>query len=359
MWNAPSVEVLRDVEFYYVHRDLERMQKALASLVELNGAANQPLIAFMIAADLAEADFDVLALGATGPNSVNCLWAHFYATGKREPILAMLAALPSWHMLEREMRAKGRDPSQSVVQGAGHSVHWSLRPHLVRHGKLRAICKQEAGALDQPLQVREELLKAFAEVARRGCEGDETAEPRPLVQREFGPPPDLQWLEKEPMHSWTQQIAEKYPSFEAIEEAIIAAEAHGHLRDAGVLCVAVRYYSLAAKHFTNLEEMPPIPILELGMAIFHEALALARAGNYKPSAFAHAIAIFESQPDQLQWVGGSLEARVQKALMSRDPQDAKDALDRIEKAATGPFGNAFGTLVKWARSALVPESPAN
>lgn len=355
MWNAPSLDVLRDVEFYYVHKDTERLKPALDTLVELNGAANQPLIAFKIAAGLAEADFDIIALGARSPNSVNCLWAHFYATGKREPVLALIAALPSWHMIQRQMRAKGIDPAQTVIEGAGHSVHWSLRPHLVRHGKLRAICKQEAAAIDQPLQAREELLRAFSEVARRQGEGDEIAEPRTIAEKDYGPPPDLQWLDEIPKDTWFREIAQKYASFEEVEQAILAAEAHGRLRDAGLLCVAVRYYFLAARFLAPLEGAPFLPIFDLGMALFHEALALARAGKFTPSAFDQAIAIFEAQKEQLQWIGASLEARVQRALNSRDPKDAKDALDRVEQAALGPFGNSLSTLVKWARGSLAPK----
>lgn len=358
MWNVPSLEVLRDVEFYYVHKDSERLKPALEALKDLNGSANQPLIAFMVAADLAEADLDIIAIGARSPNSVNCLWAYFYATGKREAILALIAALPSWHMLQRQMRAKGIDPAQTVIEGAGHAVSWSLRPHLVRHGKIRAICKQEAAAIDQPLQAREELLRALSEVARRPCEGDEIAEPRDIAQKEYGPPPDLQWLDQLPKDTWFREIAKRYPSFEEIERAILAAEADGRYREAGILCLAVRYYFLAARFFAPLEDAPYLPIFDLGMAIFHEALALARAGKFTPSAFAQAIAIFEFQKEQIQWVGASLEARVQCALNSKDPIDAKDALDRVEQAAVGPFGNALGMLVKWARTSLAPEASA-
>lgn len=356
MWSAPSLEVLRDVEFYYVHKDRDRLQRALDELVTLNGKDNAPLLSFMKAAGLIEAEFDVRASGARGPGSVNCLWADFYATGDRAPILALIAALPSWYAMKRQMQAKGIDPAQSVIEGAGHSVNWSLRPHLVRHGKLRAICKQEAASIDQPLQAREELLQALAEVARHRCEGDEIAEPRTIAKQEYDSPPDLQWLDQEPTHTWIPQLMQKYPTLESVEAAIVAAEANEHMRDAGLLCVLLGYYSLAARHLAPVKELPPIPRIELGMAIFHEALALARAGRFTASAFENAIAIFELQPEQVQWVGGSLEARVQRALCSRDPNDAKEALARIEQAATGPFADKFDTLVKWARQNLAPTS---
>jgi hypothetical protein len=357
LWNAPSLQVLRDVELYYVHKDATRLARAFAELVPLNGPGASgwgPLVAFAKAARLvgypaleeAATQMDVRGYGAQGPNSVNCLWADFYATGDREPILLMIAALPSWHVMRRQMGAHG------VVQGAGHSVSWSLGPHLRRHGALRAICKQEALALGQPLQAREELLQALSEVAKYPCEGDEVATPRAITPRDYGPVPDLMWLSGEPPDTWIEHLRRRYPTIGAIEAAITAAEAAGHARDAGLLCATVGYFALAARLLSSVDGVPLIPHYELAMAYFHEALALARAGRLTRVPFERAIAVFDLEPDLVPWLGASLEARIQRALCTKDAADAREALARVDQAATGPHAEPLGTLVTWARKSL-------
>ncbi len=357
LWNAPSLQVLRDVELSYVHKDATRLAHAFAELLPLNGPDTSgwgPLLAFAKAAKLvdypalevAAAQMDVRGYGAQGPNSVNCLWADFYATGDREPILLMIAALPSWHVMRRQ---RGED---GVVQGAGHSVSWSLGPHLRRHGALRAICKQEALALDQPLQAREELLRALSSVAKYSCEGDEVATQRAITSRDYGPPPDLQWLEGEPLDTWVEQLRRRYPTFETIEAAISAAEAAGHTRDAGLLCATVGYFALAARLLSSVDGVPLIPVYELAMAYLHEAMALVRTGQPSRVPFERAIAIFELEPQLIPWLGASLEARVQRALCTKDAADVREALARIDQAATGEYGEPLGALVTWARERL-------
>ncbi len=358
LWNAPSLQVLRDVELHYVHKDSARLAQAFAALLPLNGPDTSgwgPLLAFAKAAKLvgfpaleeAAAQMDVRGYGAQGPNSVNCLWADFYATGDREPILLMIAALPSWHVTRRQMGENG------IVQGAGHSVSWSLRPHLRRHGVVRAICKQEALAFDQPLQAREELLQALSAVAKYSCEGDEVATPRVIGSRDDGPPPDLRWLEGVPPDTWLEHLRRRYPTIETIEAAIVAAESAGHARDAGLLCATVGYFALAARLLSAvLEGVPLIPHYDLAMAYFHEALALARAGRLARVPFERAIAVFDLEPHLVPWFGASLEARVQRALCTEDAADVREALARIDQAATGPHAEALATLVTWARKGL-------
>jgi hypothetical protein len=162
----------------------------------------------------------------------------------------------------------------------------------------------------------------------------------------------LRWLEGEPPDTWIEHLGRRYPTIGMIEAAITAAEAAGHARDAGLLCATVGYSALAARLLATVDGVPLIPVYELAMAYLHEALALARAGRLSRVPFERAIEIFDLEPNRVPWLGASLEARVQRALCTKDAADAREALARIDQAATGPHGAPLGTLVTWARKSL-------
>lgn len=84
-----------------------------------------------------------------GPWVLDALWGSFMATGDERPVLRVMSALP-W------TDAQG-DKARSLAGGA---ARWSLTANAVRHPRVLAICKAQAGK--QP----KEVAVVLAEIIR-------------------------------------------------------------------------------------------------------------------------------------------------------------------------------------------------
>lgn len=241
---------------------------------------------------------DVIAYGARGANSVNCLWAHFFATGERAAIQRMIEALDSWHWVLRRMRSQGMDPARTVIDGAGKDVRWSLESNAWQHARVRAICEAEVDSTRYPLGGRDELAAILAKAATREPNPREPAtiafleanggrastEDAPIEAATGGASPgDLAWLRDVPPEAWLKRIPAQFPELDDVEAAVRARGSAAPL-ETGALCLGARFNWLAARELERAAAMATSDPVERLMARTYRAFCLHRIGTPDPEA---------------------------------------------------------------------------
>ena len=90
---------------------------------------------------------------ASSPRALDESWGQFMANGAREPVQAVIAALP---LIET-----GDDVEQRLIEGA---ARWSLRSQALQHPFVLAYCQDAARGADEP---NRHLLRALIDDVRR------------------------------------------------------------------------------------------------------------------------------------------------------------------------------------------------
>jgi hypothetical protein len=101
----------------------------------------------------------------------NYLWAHYYASGNEKNLTAMINTFTDYYNLKLYLADKKIDRSTVLIEGFGHSTHWSMGTHMVYHSKIYEYCDQLVSHLNfkeaniQQLEVNS--LLTGASIARK------------------------------------------------------------------------------------------------------------------------------------------------------------------------------------------------
>jgi hypothetical protein len=123
------------------------------------------------------APYDKVILSATYPN---LLWAHYYASGNENNLTAMINSFDDYYSVKQYMVDNKIDKGKVVIEGFGHSSHWSMGTHMIYHSKIFEYCDQLVSHLTfkeaKVKQLEVNSLLTSATIARKIIPSEELEE---------------------------------------------------------------------------------------------------------------------------------------------------------------------------------------